>query len=119
MQADMTVVQHDTAKPLLALLRDRNGVIDLSVPTAITLHLTQADGTVLSAACTVADWPELVDGQTVQCASYDWSGGGNATGGVYLRAEWELTYAEQPVTVPSRRPAVIYVRPELDGTPAA
>lgn len=110
---DATIVQNDSARALIALLSDRDGPLDLSLPSVITIHIRQP-GTpeVVSAPCDVVTWPELIDGQTVQAASYDWAAGGNELAGM-IDVEWELTYGNGALTVPTRAPLRIAVRPGL------
>lgn len=84
--SDFTLKQHDTYPPLVAVLSDANGVIDLTSATSVTLNLKAGSGSTLGGVCTIV--APAANGQV----SYTWQTADTAAINTF-QAEFQINWA--------------------------
>lgn len=102
-----TVKQGDRLPDVEAVLRDRDGIVDLTTALSVAFHMSQRGGTkTVNGAGSVTD----AAGGAVR---YQWAAGDTDTPGVYL-TEWEVTFpGPKTMTFPNDRDDLLLVRPQV------
>lgn len=109
MATTITIKQHDTWPPLVAILSDANGVIDLTTATTVKLLLKSlgAGSTVVSGTCTVDAPP--TQGQV----TYDWQPADTASVNTF-NGEFEITWSNGKITtVPNDSYFTVEIKADL------
>lgn len=111
--ADYSIKRGDSNPPIVAVLSDANGVIDLSTATSVTLQFktTGTGSTTFSRACTVT-------GAAAGEVTYQWTLADAASGPLAavnsFNIEWEILWGDSTkTTVPNIGYKSLEVTPDL------
>lgn len=104
---DFTMKEDDLLPVCEAILRDRDGVVDLTTATGVAFHARQIGGAkVVSGTGTIVT-------PAAGLVRYSWVAGDTDTPGQY-RIEWEVTFpGPKAMTFPNATDDLLTIRPQV------